>query len=424
MRKIAIVGAGQAGLQLAHGLLQHGYAVTLVSDRSAEEYENGRVMSTQCIFHDGLETERKLSLNYWDGKGASVEAFYVNVAHPGIPGERMIQFSALLEAPAHAVDQRMKFAEWLRAFTKAGGTVLQQSATLDTLEELADTHDLTLLSAGKGKLAHLFQKNPERTPYDAPQRQCSLVYIKGAAKRDGQPGVSANLVPGAGEIFIIPGLTRDANGEPLPYESVLFEAVPGGPLDRFRNVKDPEELKQNLMDAVREFIPWEADRLKDAKLVDPQAWLQGGVTPEVRHPVATLANGREIMGLGDTVILNDPITGQGSGTAAKAADHYLTRILERGEQPFDRAWMEQTFEDFYQDYAQFTCMWTNAMLAPPPEHVLNFLGAAQSVPSLAALFANSFNRPKNLFPWLGDPNAAKELIAQHTAKVAATAQKL
>ena len=36
-RKILIVGAGQAGLQLAHGLLQHGYQVTLMSARTAAE---------------------------------------------------------------------------------------------------------------------------------------------------------------------------------------------------------------------------------------------------------------------------------------------------------------------------------------------------------------------------------------------------
>ena len=44
-RKILIVGAGQSGLQLAHGLLQNGYEVTLMSARTAEEIRAGRVMS-------------------------------------------------------------------------------------------------------------------------------------------------------------------------------------------------------------------------------------------------------------------------------------------------------------------------------------------------------------------------------------------
>jgi len=34
MRKIAIVGAGQSGLQLALGLLQKGYEVTVISNRT------------------------------------------------------------------------------------------------------------------------------------------------------------------------------------------------------------------------------------------------------------------------------------------------------------------------------------------------------------------------------------------------------
>ncbi|RJF69025.1 FAD-binding oxidoreductase [Deinococcus cavernae] len=421
MRKVAIVGAGQAGLQLAHGLLQKGFSVTLVSDRTPEQFEQGRVLSTQCIFGDGLDTERRLGLNHWEGQGGEVETFSVNVAHPGVPGERLMHFSSPLEFHGHAVDQRVKFAGWLRAFQEAGGTVVMQAATPESVDDLAATHDLTLISAGKGDLGKLFRKNPERTPYDAPQRQCSLVYVRNAAPRKNGQGVSANLIPGAGEIFIIPGLTQDEQGRPLAYDSLLFEAIPGGPMDIFRDVKDPQELTAKLKDYIQQVIPWEAERLKDAELTDAQAWLMGGVKPEVRFPVATLPSGRPVMGLGDTVIVNDPITGQGSGTAAKAADHYLTRILERGDQPFDEAWMTQTFEDFYNDYAQFTCMWTNAMLAPPPEHVLNYFGAAQNVPSLAGLFCNAFNRPRTLFPWLGDPQAAADLVAEHTARAQANA---
>ena len=47
MSKILIVGAGQAGLQLAFGLVQDGHDVTVVSNRTAEDVRNGRVMSSQ-----------------------------------------------------------------------------------------------------------------------------------------------------------------------------------------------------------------------------------------------------------------------------------------------------------------------------------------------------------------------------------------
>ncbi|MGH7963668.1 MAG: oxidoreductase, partial [Candidatus Binatia bacterium] len=40
MRRIAIVGSGQGGLQLGIGLLAQGYHVTLYSDRTAEQWLN------------------------------------------------------------------------------------------------------------------------------------------------------------------------------------------------------------------------------------------------------------------------------------------------------------------------------------------------------------------------------------------------
>ena len=59
-RRIAIVGAGPAGTALALGLLRHGYDVTLVSDRTAEEIRDGSVMSSQITFESALEAESAL----------------------------------------------------------------------------------------------------------------------------------------------------------------------------------------------------------------------------------------------------------------------------------------------------------------------------------------------------------------------------
>jgi 2-polyprenyl-6-methoxyphenol hydroxylase-like FAD-dependent oxidoreductase len=66
MRKIAIVGGGQAGLQLALGLLKNNYEVTIVSDRTAEQIFNGRVTSSQFMFHNSLQNERDLGINFWE----------------------------------------------------------------------------------------------------------------------------------------------------------------------------------------------------------------------------------------------------------------------------------------------------------------------------------------------------------------------
>ena len=61
MRKIAIIGAGESGAQLALGLQREGYAITLFSDRSAAQIRTGKVMSSQCMFATALAAEAQLS---------------------------------------------------------------------------------------------------------------------------------------------------------------------------------------------------------------------------------------------------------------------------------------------------------------------------------------------------------------------------
>ncbi|WP_241191441.1 styrene monooxygenase/indole monooxygenase family protein [Deinococcus psychrotolerans] len=412
MNSIAIIGAGQAGLQLALGLQANGYAVTLVSDRTPEQILAGRIMSTQALFHDACTTERQQGLNFWEAACPPIEGIALSVPHPELAGQKALAFSARLDRPAYSVDQRLKFAGWLSEFEKRGGTVVLENADVQTAERLSAVHDLTLIATGKGELGQLFEHDAERSPYSAPQRHLALAYLKNVAPRPDHSAVSFNLIPGVGEVFLLPGLTTSEDGGTQPYENVLIEAVPGGPLDVFAGVRDPQQHLALMQDLLRRFLPWEYERTQHAELTDAQATLTGRVTPGVRRPVATLPSGREVLGLGDTLVLNDPLTGQGAGSAAKAAAIYLERILWRGERPFDRAWMIGTFEEYW-SYARFVTDWTNALLAPPPPHVLEVLGAAQTRPGMAHAFVNAFNHPPQFFPWLGDPQAAARFVEQH-----------
>ncbi|MGE8589238.1 MAG: NAD(P)-binding domain-containing protein, partial [Alcaligenes sp.] len=55
MRKVAIVGAGQAGMPVAFGLLAKGYEVAVFTNRSPDDVRRGRVMSSQCMFAEALD---------------------------------------------------------------------------------------------------------------------------------------------------------------------------------------------------------------------------------------------------------------------------------------------------------------------------------------------------------------------------------
>lgn len=111
-------------------------------------------------------------------------------------------------------------------------------------------------------------------------------------------------------------------------------------------------------------------------------------------------------------MLNDPITGQGSNNAAKMATAYLAAIRAHADGPFDRAFMERTFEDFWQGYGQYTTGWTNALLSPPPEHVLKLLTAGNDSPEIAHRFANGFNNPEDYFDWFMFPDKAEAYLAK------------
>ncbi|GAA4969168.1 hypothetical protein GCM10025331_72740 [Actinoplanes utahensis] len=114
--------------------------------------------------------------------------------------------------------------------------------------------------------------------------------------------------------------------------------------------------------------------------------------------MGVLPGGTPVLGLGDVVVQNDPITGQGANTAAKAADHCLTAILAH-QGLFDAVWMTGVFESFWRLHGQAATDWTNLMLGPPPQHVQQLLGAAAQHQVVADRLANGFADPSDFGDW-------------------------
>ncbi|MFD4401090.1 styrene monooxygenase/indole monooxygenase family protein [Kitasatospora sp. NPDC058478] len=409
MRRVLIVGAGQAGLQLALGLQAHGYDVTVMTDRDADAVRSGRVLSTQCMFDAALRTERDLGLDLWADAAPRIEGLGVSVAGP--QSVRVIDWVGRLDAPAQSVDQRLKMPAWLETFAGRGGRVVVRPVTVGDLEHLSGSYDLVLVAAGKGDLAAMFERDHERSRYDRPQRALAASYVYGLGPRPEHdfPAVRCNVVPGIGELFVMPALTAAG-----PCDILLWEAAPGGPADAFDGVRDPAEHLRVTLDLMKAFTPWEYDRARAGiELTDAGATLAGRFTPAVRHPVGELPGGGAVLGVADVVVLNDPITGQGSNNAARCAAGYLDAILAHGDKPFDRDFMRAAFDRFWQAVRPST-VWSNAMLAPPPEHVLHLLGAAGQLPPVAVRFANAFNDPADLEQWFLDPAKAAAYLESFT----------
>jgi flavin reductase (DIM6/NTAB) family NADH-FMN oxidoreductase RutF/2-polyprenyl-6-methoxyphenol hydroxylase-like FAD-dependent oxidoreductase len=411
-RRIAIVGAGQSGLQLALGLVGAGHEVTLVSNRTAEQFATGRVQSSQCMFGDALETERALGLDFWSDACPPVEGIAFAVPSPD-DGGKAIDWAARLDRPARSVDQRLKLSGWLREYERRGGRLVVQEAGITDLERLAGEHELVVVSTGRGELGGLFPRDSERSPYATPQRALALTYVRGMEPRPVFSAVCFNLIPGVGEYFVFPALTT--NG---PCEIMVFEGIPDGPMDCWADVHTPSEHLARSLELLERFLPWEHARCAGVELTDPKGVLTGRFAPTIRHPVARLPSGAPVLAMADAAVLNDPVTGQGSNNAAKCAEIYLERVLAHGDDAFDERWMQQTFDHYWLSYAQWVVSWTNAVLAPPKPHVLNLLGAAEDIQPLAAAIANGFDDPRTFYPWWFDEQEAARLIEAKRSQAA------
>lgn len=406
MRKITIVGGGQAGFQLALGLLKKGYEVRVVQNRTAEDIEKGKVLSSQCMFGESIQHERDLGIDFWTEYCPPVEGISFSVPNPDGSGTKVIDWVGRLDRNAYSVDQRVKIPGWMAEFERLGGKLVMKEAGISDMELYAREDDLVIVASGKGDVGRIFERDATKSPFDKPQRALALTYVHGMTPRPGHSAVNFNLIPGVGEYFVFPALTTSG-----ACDIMVFEGVPGGPMDCWGDVKTPAQHLEKSLEILNTFLPWEADRNRNVELTDANGILAGRFPPTVRHPIATLPSGAKVIGLGDAVCLNDPITGQGSNNAAKAAKVYYDRILAHGDKPFDAAWMQGTF-DAYWDYAQWVVNWTNMMLQPPPPFVLEIMGTAGVEPRLAHRMANGFDDPRDFFPWFADPAAASAYLAE------------
>ncbi|MFV9453377.1 styrene monooxygenase/indole monooxygenase family protein [Rhodococcus sp. NM-2] len=403
MRSIAIVGAGQSGALLALALLERDFEVTLVTDRTPDEVRVGPVMSSQCMFDSALQIERDLGLDRWEERCPRIDTMALTVAKTH--GSNEIAVTTPLIGFAQSVDQRVKCADWVDEFTELGGNLIIKAASPTDIENLAQSHDLVIISSGKGDLGRLFPPDPVKSPYNRPQRALALAYVNGLAAHPDGADLSLNILPGVGEYFVLPALTTTG-----PCHVMVFEGVPGGPMDCWDDVHTPQEHLERAKEVLAEHFPAEFARTGDISLTDEAGVLRGRLTPTVRRPVAELASGSVVLGMADAVVLNDPLTGQGSNNAAQAVAVYLDAIVDRGDRPFDAQWMQRTFDKFWRGWAQWAVSWTNDLLRGPSDPVLGLFVAAQDSPTLASAIATGFDDPRTVHNWWFDDAEAQRVI--------------
>ncbi|MBP2329895.1 hypothetical protein JOF56_010280 [Kibdelosporangium banguiense] len=406
MRRIVIVGAGQAGMLLALGLQRHGYQITVVTDRSAEELRTGRVLSNQCMFDKALRFERDQGLNFWDGRVPPVNGIAFGAAGEAGTTSPAISWQAPLDNPGQSVDQRVKMSDWLTEFADRGGEVRFSRMTPEDLEELAREFELVLVAAGRGpQFGKLFARDDSRSVFSEPQRGISLIYVvpTGSEAPDWYQGVTFGLCAD-GEFFSLPVLS--VNG---PVHGLYFSGINGGPIDCWSDITDAGQFFEQAEKVLRNHFPWLAPITEGTQPAGPLDFLHGRISPVVRDAVGTLDSGAKVLAMGDTAVTNDPIAGQGANMAAHCAAAYQRTILEQGAEPFDEQFMRRSFDRFW-DTAQHATRFSNDLLLPAPRHVVATLATAQTVPAVAHRFAQLFNDPSDYTGWLTDEAAAMQYL--------------
>jgi hypothetical protein len=405
MNGIGIVGSGIAALQLGLYLQQHGIPTKIYSDRTPKQIRAGRLPNSVARFEHTRDRDRQLGVDHWDSPDLGIYC-----VHFFLGNDPPLVFRGDLQQPGCFVDMRIYLSRLLEDFAARGGRVEVGALNAADVARLTAGHDLMVVASGRGSLAEMFPRLPERSPYTQPQRRLMSGLFRGVTMTE-PLGVSFNISPGHGEVFQAPFYSFAGR-----VSSIFVEAIPGGalePITKLRYDDDPSAFETALFELLREHAPRVYARIDRAEfgLTGPLDLLQGAITPTVRRGYARLENGRHALAIGDVHVLNDPILGQGANAASHAAWVAGEAIAEvaRRDGPFEEAFC-RTVEERIWTYARPVTEWTNAALHPPAPHVIEVFEAAAESKAIADEVIDNFNAPDRNWAIFESPERASAFL--------------
>ncbi|WP_404321709.1 styrene monooxygenase [Cytobacillus firmus] len=381
-KKICIIGSGTAGIQLAYSLKEE-FDVTVIHSNSSDKIRNGRIMSTQVHFGSTRTRENRFKMPKWEDKTL------LKSIHMTIGNQKL--FVGKLKEPALSVDQRFYFSHCLKDLENQGVSFRLLRVNKDQIESLADEFDLTIDCSGKSGPLFPFPIEKQLSPIQVPQRKCIVGYFLGVKPND-PPGISVTVLPEIGEMFEIPAMTEQG-----PVTILFIMAVPGGELDVFKEIKDVKEFTNQMKNITQKYFQDIHERIQQDifALSDDKAFLNVAIKPVIRKPYVIFKN-KIVIGCGDSVFLNDPITGQGCNLSSFCAEQLYETLIQYKNSIWDIR-IGETYWDRTKTVVKEVTEWTNAMTQALPQHVVQILLAGAENQKIADEVAEWFANPRKAY---------------------------
>jgi styrene monooxygenase len=409
-KRIAIVGAGTAGLHLGLYLQSEGVESTIFTDKRIEDYPDVRLLNAVAHHAVTLERERALGVDHWPDDGYFGHYYFV-----GIPGNPLEFYGDLSTGPSRAIDYRIYLPMLMRDYLDRGGDIEYREVDLSNVAELSDEYDLVVIGTGKGGLGTLFARDDQYSPFTSPQRQLCVGLFKGIAVPKTR-ALTFCISPGAGEMIEIPTVTFAGDASAL-----VFENQPGSDLEELTHARyddDPRAFIDLMLDKLRRHYPITARRINEDVFDlanSPLDLLQGAVTPTVREGQVKLANGRTALLIGDAHATVDPILGQGANMASYAG-HVVGQEITIAT-AFDAEFFSR-IKARRENRVLGATRWTNFMLTSLnalPESFTQLLGAVALNRGLADKFTDNFNFPELQWELFSALEGAAPWIAEYSS---------
>src|SRR3977135_3698261 len=409
-KRIAILGAGTAGLHLGLYLQQKGEQSTIFTDKKIEDYPNLRLPNTVAHHAVTVAREDDLGVSHWPDAGYFGHYYFI-----GMPGSPIEFYGDLTTGPSRAVDYRIYLPTLMTDFQRRGGRLDYRAVSVADLTELSAEYDLVVIGTGAGGLGKLSARDQQSSPFNQPQRHLCVGLFKGIAEQETK-AVTFGISPGAGELIEIPTVTFGGDATAL-----LFENHPGSDLEVLAHIRyddNPRAFLDLVLDRLRTHYPVTARRVNEDEFDLANSGLdvlQGGVTPTVRHGHIELVSGATALLLGDAHATVDPVLGQGGNMASYAAHVLGEEIMTAGA--FDDEFFARV-DARRAERGLGASRGTTFMLSALntlPDAFTEFLGAVAQNRGLADKFTDNFNYPEKQWELFSNPDSAGPWIAENSS---------